>query len=134
VRAAFGGKKRASAILPLDPAYQYQDHHNQQDKADPTARAVAPPAAVIPSGKGTQQQQDQYDNEDGSKHRPFFWLNAACRRKAMFVIASRPWTLCHQTRNRAQQVVRVPVFRIEPVADGTWRHSLSIKVVAHGDD
>src|SRR5450432_314954 len=52
---------------PSDLSHQQQDDDDHHDKTETTARAVAPAATVAPGRQRADQEQDQYDQQDGTE-------------------------------------------------------------------
>jgi len=53
------------SVPSLNPSQERQKDDDQQNQTQPTARVVAPAAAVGPGRECTQQQQNQNHNQDG---------------------------------------------------------------------
>jgi hypothetical protein len=55
----------------LDSPRQYQDDDDDQDDPEPPASGIPPIGRVSPSRQGTDDEQNQHDQEDSSKHEVF---------------------------------------------------------------
>src|SRR5580692_4259899 len=52
-----------------DPAYENQDQHDHEHKAQTAARVVTPAAAVRPRGPRAEKQKNENDQKYRTKHR-----------------------------------------------------------------
>src|SRR5450755_1800001 len=50
-----------------DLSQDQQDDDDEEHEAQPAARPIAPAAAVAPARQGAHQEQDQYDQQNGSE-------------------------------------------------------------------
>jgi hypothetical protein len=54
--------------VDLDAAHQDQNYDDEQNQSQTARRTISPVAAVTPGWQGAKQGQNQYDNQNGSKH------------------------------------------------------------------
>jgi hypothetical protein len=52
----------------LDPPGEQQDNDDHEDNAESTARKVAPVPAISPARQGADQEQNEQDKQNGTKH------------------------------------------------------------------
>ena len=73
------GHGRGGYGLRSDPIGEHQHDNNEEHQADTAAGIVTPATAVRPCGQRAKQEQDEYNQEDGSKRHDisFRWRGGA---------------------------------------------------------
>src|SRR5690242_13431752 len=59
--------------------HEQQNQDDDQQKAQPTARVIAPACAIWPSGQCSEQEQKEKNNEEQAKHRVYLRLRVPSR-------------------------------------------------------